>query len=89
VLLFTLGVSIATGFVFGLAPLLHMRGADLVAGLRRLEGRNRRSAPSSSPPRLVMVEVALAVMLVVEAALLLRTVANLANVDAGSIARAS
>jgi len=84
VLLFTLGVSIATGIVFGLAPLMHTRAAGLVTALK--EGGDRGATGSARHHIrrvLVMAEVALAVMLVIGAGLLLRTVANLTNVDAG------
>jgi putative ABC transport system permease protein len=84
VLLFTLGVSIATGIVFGLAPLMHTRASQLVTALK--EGGDRGATGSARHHIrrvLVMAEVALAVMLVIGAGLMLRTVANLANVDAG------
>ena len=84
VLLFTLGVSIATGLVFGLAPLMHTRVKGLVDGA---EGRRRQGATGAARHHvrrgLVMAEVALAVMLVIGAGLLLRTVYNLTSVDAG------
>ena len=84
VLLFTLGVSVATGVVFGLAPLMHTRAKGLAFALK--EG-GARGATGSARHRirqsLVMVEVALAVMLVIGAGLLIRTVYNLAEVDAG------
>jgi predicted permease len=84
VLLFTLVVSVATGIVFGLAPLMHTRAAGLVTALK--EGGDRGATGSARHHirrGLVMAEIALAVMLVIGAGLLLRTVANLANVDAG------
>ena len=84
VLLFTLGVSIATGLVFGFAPLMHTRVADLVTALKEGGGKGATGTARHHIRRaLVMAEVALAVMLVIGAGLLLRTVANLANVDAG------
>jgi predicted permease len=83
VLLFTFGVSIATGVVFGLAPLMHTRVADLVTALKE-GGKGATGAARHHLRRgLVMAEIALAVMLVIGAGLLLRTVANLASVDAG------
>ncbi len=84
VLLFTLGVSIATGLAFGLAPLMHTRVADLVTALKEGGGKGATGTARHHIRRaLVMAEVALAVMLVIGAGLLLRTVANLASVDAG------
>ena len=78
VLLFTLGVSVATGLVFGLAPLLHTRIAGLVAALKEGGARGATGAARHHVRRgLVMAEVALAVMLVIGAGLLLRTVFNL------------
>ena len=84
VMIFTLGVAIATGLVFGLAPMLHLR-EDSVGGALK-EGGTRTSAGSArtrTRNALVMAEVALAVMLVVGAALLLRSFWNLMQVDAG------
>ncbi|MGE5199981.1 MAG: FtsX-like permease family protein, partial [Rhodospirillaceae bacterium] len=83
VLFFTLGVSVATGIVFGLAPLLHTRVKSLPAALK--EGARGSSGGARQHLRraLVMAEVAMAVVLVVGAGLLLRTVHNLTNVDAG------
>jgi predicted permease len=84
VLLFTLGVSIATGLVFGFAPLMHTRVKGLVSALKEGGDRGATGAARHHIRRgLVMVEVALAVMLVIGAGLLLRTVYNLTNVDAG------
>jgi len=83
VLLFTLAVSIATGVVFGLAPLMQTRVRQLAVALK--EGARGASGAARHHVRrgLVMAEVALAVMLVVGAGLLLRTVYNLSKVDAG------
>lgn len=84
VLLFTLGVSVLTGLVFGLAPLMHTRVAGLAAALKEGGSRGATGGARHHIRRgLVMLEVALAVMLVIGAGLLLRTVANLSSVDAG------
>jgi predicted permease len=84
VLLFTLGVSIATGLVFGFAPLMHTRVQSLVTALKEGGTRGATGAARHHIRRgLVMIEVALAVMLVIGAGLLLRTVYNLTTVDAG------
>jgi putative ABC transport system permease protein len=84
VLLFTLGVSFLTGIVFGLAPLMHTRMSGLVTALKEGGAKGATGAARHHIRRgLVIAEVALAVMLVIGAGLLLRTVANLTNVDAG------
>jgi predicted permease len=84
VLLFTFGVSIATGLVFGLAPLMHTRVKGLVAALKEGGAKGATSGARHHIRRaLVMAEVALAVMLVIGAGLMIRTVYNLSVVDAG------
>lgn len=82
VLGFTLLVSAVTGVLFALAPLRYLSEQ---AGGRLLNDRTR-SATIGRPwvrGALVAGEVALAVVLVVGAALMVRTVRNLMNVDAG------
>jgi putative ABC transport system permease protein len=84
VLFFTFGVSIATGLVFGLAPLMHTRVKGLALALKEGGARGATGAARHHIRRgLVMAEVALAVMLVIGAGLLIRTVYNLSVVDAG------
>ena len=83
-LLFTLGVSVITGIVFGFAPIMHTRIAGLAAALKEGGARGATSSARHHVRRgLVVAEVALAVMLVIGAGLLLRTVYNLSSVDAG------
>ena len=70
--------------MLGFAPLLHTRISGLAAALK--EGGSRGAIGSARHHvrrGLVMAEVALAVMLVVGAGLLLRTVYNLSAVDSG------
>ena len=84
VLLFTLGVSVITGIVFGFAPIMHTRIAGLASALKEGGARGATSSARHQVRRgLVVAEVALAVMLVIGAGLLLRTVYNLSSVDAG------
>ena len=84
VLLFTFGVSIATGLIFGLAPIMHTRVKGLVIALKEGGAKGATGAARHHIRRgLVMAEVALAVMLVIGAGLMLRTVYNLTTVDAG------
>ncbi len=84
VLLFTTGVSLLTGFLFGLAPALacsHMEvGESLKEGGRTASvGRGRQRLRQG----LVVVETALALVLLVGSALLLRSFARLQGVDPG------
>ena len=84
VLAFTLVIGLATGAVFGLAPLLHL--APDATSLALKEGGTRTTAGAGRNRirrALVAAEVALAVALVIGAGLLLRTVMNLSNVDSG------
>jgi putative ABC transport system permease protein len=82
VLGFTLLVSAFTAVVFALAPLRHL--SESIRG-RLLN--DRTLGPTATRPwvrrALVSSEVALAVVLVVGAALMVRTVVNLMSVDAG------
>jgi predicted permease len=84
VLLFTLGVSVLTGIIFGLAPLMHTRVKGLALALKEGGAKGATGAARHHVRRgLVMAEVALAVTLVIGAGLLIRTVYNLSKVDAG------
>jgi putative ABC transport system permease protein len=84
VLLFTVVVSVLTGVVFGMAPLLNLRERAVTMSLKE---SGQRSTAGFLRARirsgLVMSEVALAVVLVIGAGLLLRSFWNLMTVDAG------
>ncbi len=84
VLAFTLLIGLATGAVFGLAPLLHLSPDATSMALKEGGTRSTAGAGRNRVRRgLVAAEVALAVALVTGAGLLLRTVLNLSNVDTG------
>jgi predicted permease len=84
VLLFTLGVSLLAGLLFGLAPLLHLSAPSMAASLKE-GGRRTTAAPARQRLRrgLVVVEMALAVVLVIGAGLLIRSLGALQRVDVG------
>jgi putative ABC transport system permease protein len=84
VLLVTLGAATVTGVLFGLAPMIHARVERMGPVLHGGGGtRALVSARQHIRRGLVVGEVALAVVLAVGAGLLLRTVYNLTQVDAG------
>jgi putative ABC transport system permease protein len=83
VLLFSLGVSLLTGVLFGLVPALETSKPDVADALRA--GRSTAGGIHGSRTRhlLVVVEVALSVVLLVSAGLTVRTFFVLQNTDAG------
>jgi predicted permease len=84
VLLFTVVISIATGLLFGMAPLLHLRQRVVVTSLKEAGQRTTAgSARARVRSGLVVAEVALAVVLVIGAGLLIRSFWNLMSVQAG------
>jgi putative ABC transport system permease protein len=84
VLLFTLGVSVLTGILFGLAPAISASRLNLVAALN--ESSNRSGVGSRSGKlrsALVVTEMALALIVVIGAGLLIRTFMKLQAVNPG------
>jgi len=83
-LLFALGVSMATGVAFGVAPALQATGANLNASLTE-GGRGGTTSRMGRILRnlLVVVEVALAVVLLIGAGLLFRSFTRLRSTSPG------
>ena len=84
ILAFTLGVSLLSGILFGLIPALQISGPNLAstlkeAGTRSSTGRHQNFTRKT----LVAVEMALALVLLISAALLVRTFAGLSSVESG------
>ncbi|MGA2723803.1 MAG: ABC transporter permease [Bryobacteraceae bacterium] len=82
--LFALGVSAATGILFGIAPAIQISGADLNAALTEV-GRGGTTGRSARMVRnaLVVAEVALAVVVLIGAGLLIRSFVRLRSADPG------
>lgn len=84
ILLFTLGISLLTGILFGLVPAISASRPNLAATLNENGSRSgigfRTGKLRSS---LVIGEMALTLILVIGAALLIRTFLKLQNVDPG------
>jgi predicted permease len=83
VLVFSLGVAVVTGIVFGLVPALQASKPDLTDALRA--GRSTGAGAHGGRTRnlLVVVEVALSVVLLVSAGLTVRTFFVLQSMDVG------
>jgi putative ABC transport system permease protein len=83
VLLFTLGVSVLTSVLCGLLPALHASQTDLQTALKE-GGRSTASAGREVTRKtLLVVEVSLALVLLVGAGLLVRSMVQLLRVDPG------
>jgi len=83
VLGFTLGCALLTGFVFGLVPALQISRTDPQATLKDTSSRAGTGRHHYTRSALVVVETALAIVLLIGAALLIRTFSSLRSVDAG------
>jgi putative ABC transport system permease protein len=84
VLAFTVGVALFTGIVFGLIPALQASRPDLSATLKESSGRSGTGLrQNKARTLLVIIEVALAVVLLVGSALLIRTSLALREVNPG------
>ena len=83
VLLFLLAVSVGTGVLFGLLPMLQLRRDDRSLGTLKDGGRGATAGVGRQRARqgLVVVEVALATVLVVGAALLLKSFWQISRTD--------
>ncbi|MEN3332691.1 MAG: hypothetical protein V7641_2056 [Blastocatellia bacterium] len=81
VLLFTLGVSLLTGILFGLAPAWRATRHNLTVGMK--QGRRTTGAVSRLSKGLVIAQVALSLLLLIGAGLFIRTLYNLQQVNVG------
>jgi len=79
---FVVGVTLATGILFGIAPALRSSRVNVGAALKE-GGRGVSGGRSRLGKTLVVAQVAISVVLLVGAGLFLRTVRNLRQVDVG------
>ena len=84
VLLFTLALSLAAGVLFGLMPLVKFAGPSVTAALRA-GGRTLSQSKQTNRARntLVVIQVALAVILLISSGLMIRTFLALRHVQPG------
>jgi predicted permease len=84
VLLFTIGVSLGTGLLFGLIPALQGSRSDLGLTIKESGSRTGTGAHHNVTRSILVVsEVALALVLLIGSALLIRTMVALRSVDPG------
>jgi predicted permease len=82
VLLFTSAASILAGATFGLAPALRLRNANIAGALREV-GRSVAGSRNRTQRAFVVAEMALALVLLVGAGLMVRTLFVLWRLDPG------
>lgn len=88
VLLFTAGISLLSGIIFGLAPAVRGMRVDLTPALKQGTGNSLvagrvRSRWFNVGNWLVIAQVALTIVVLAGAGLLVRTLQNLRNIDPG------
>jgi len=84
VLVFTLAISLATGILFGLFPAVHVSRLDVNSSLKDASGRSGTGRHQNfTRSVLVVSEIALAAILLVGAALMIRSFASLRSVNLG------
>jgi len=83
VLLFTLGVALLTSLLSGLLPAWHASRAELQTALKEGGRSTAGSSRERARKTLLVVEVSLALVLLVGAGLLVRSMYNLLRVDPG------
>ena len=83
VLLFTLVTAVVTGVLFGLAPAIQAARVDVNTFLKESAGKGVAAGKGRLRSALVVVEIAMSMVLLVGAALTIRTFANLRGVEPG------
>jgi putative ABC transport system permease protein len=84
VVAFTTAVALGTGILFGLIPALQSSKADLTTTLKESSGRSGSGfRQNKTRSMLVVTEVALALVLLIGSALLIRTAVALSHVNPG------
>jgi putative ABC transport system permease protein len=81
VLLFTAGISLAAGFLFGMAPALQAASPETVSAVKgEVGGKAGRARMSSA---LVVIQVALSLLLLISSGLFLRNLQAATEIDPG------
>src|SRR4029079_14897419 len=83
VLAFTLGISVVTGSVFGLAPALQASRLDILTALKSEDAQRAGSRRSRLRTAFVTAQVTLSVVLLVCAGLFIRSLQRANTIDPG------
>jgi putative ABC transport system permease protein len=83
VLAFTSGASLLTGLLFGIVPALHLSDAKLMESLKRAGSRWLSEGGQQLKNALVISEMALALVLLIGAGLMLKSLVRLRSVNPG------
>jgi predicted permease len=83
ILLFTLGISLLTGIIFGLVPALQATRPDLAPTLKDEVGAITSTSAIGLRKALVVAQVMLSLLLLIGAGLFIRSLKNLKGVDPG------
>lgn len=83
VLVYTLGLSVVTGLLFGLAPAWQATKPDLVETLKEGGGKSAAGGRQRLRSALVVAEVALSLVLLISAGLLIKSFLKLSTTDPG------
>ena len=82
-LVFTIGVTVLTGLLFGSVPAFQISRTDVNSTLKEGGSRSATGRHHFARSALVVTEIALALVLLIAAGLLIRTFASLRHVDPG------
>jgi putative ABC transport system permease protein len=81
---FTFAISVLTSVIFGLAPVLHFRRGDFAGNLKESSrGSTSGKAAGRTRSALVVIEVALALMLLIGSGLMLQSLVRLQHASPG------
>jgi len=83
ILLFTLGISLATGIIFGLVPALQATRPDLAPTLKDQVGAITSTSSIGLRKSLVVAQVTISLLLLIGAGLFIRSLQNLKTLDPG------
>lgn len=83
IFVFTAGISIGTGILFGLAPALQSTRTDLNGNLKNSAATVTKMRKAPAGKTIVVLQIFLSVLLVIGAGLFARTLVNLNRVDVG------